>query len=173
MFYVKLSESTATRKRVPVYLVDATDGFTPEIGVTSPTVEISKNGGSQAAGTGTFAEIGDGMYYYEFASGEIDTLGWVNVRIIKSGTSREYQTIAQISAYDAYNNTLGIFNIDNVVDGSYSLSQALNIMLAAMAGKSSKTGTTRVYRNTGDTKTRISATVNASGDRTSVTLDET
>lgn len=102
MFYVKLSESTAARKRVPIYLVDAANGYTPETGVTSPTIEVSKNGAAQASGTGTFTEIGDGAYYYEFASGEIDTLGWVNLRVVKSGTSREYQTIVHITAFDAY-----------------------------------------------------------------------
>lgn len=114
MFYVKLSESTAARKRVPIYLVDSGDGFTPETGVTSPTIEVSKNGGAQASGTGTFSEIGDGTYFYEFASGEIDTLGWVHVRVVKSGTSREYNAIVHVTAYDAYDGVrMGVTALPN------------------------------------------------------------
>jgi hypothetical protein len=30
MYQIKLSESTAARRRIPVLLVDATDGFTPK-----------------------------------------------------------------------------------------------------------------------------------------------
>lgn len=101
-FAVKLSESTIARRRVPIYLVDATDGYTPETGVLTPTIEVSKNGAAQASGSGTFAEVGDGVYYYEFAAGEIDTLGWINLRCVKSGTSREYQAIIHIVAYDPY-----------------------------------------------------------------------
>jgi len=47
-------------------------------------------------------------------------------------------------------------------------------MLASMAGKLSGAGTTSVtIRDTEDSKDRIVATVDASGNRTSVTLDAT
>ena len=101
MFQIKLSETTAARRRIPILLVDATDGYTPETGITSPTIKISKNGATQATGTGTFTEIGTGQYYYEFASGEVDTLGWIAFNLQKSGTTRDYNAIVQIMAYDA------------------------------------------------------------------------
>jgi hypothetical protein len=49
----------------------------------------------------------------------------------------------------------------------------INVIAAVLAGKSSGGGTaTNVYRDTGDTKNRISATVDANGNRTAVgTLD--
>jgi hypothetical protein len=100
MFQIKLSEGTTARRRIPILLVDATDGYTPETGITTPTIKVSKNGGTQAAGTGTFTEIGTGQYYYEFASGEIDTLGWVTFNLQKAGC-RDYNAIVQIMAYDA------------------------------------------------------------------------
>jgi hypothetical protein len=100
MFQIKLSESTTARRRIPILLVDATDGYTPETGITTPTIKVSKNGGTQATGTGTFTEIGTGQYYYEFASGEIDTLGWVTFNLQKAGC-RDYNAIVQIMAYDA------------------------------------------------------------------------
>lgn len=121
MLLIKLNESTAARKRIPLYLVDATDGYTPETGVTSPTIEVSKAGAAQASGTGTFTEIGDGAYYYEFASGEIDTLGFVNVRVVKSGTTREFQALAWVVAYDPYDaTTLGLSTIDDNLDAAVS-----------------------------------------------------
>ena len=100
MFQIKLSESTAARRRIPILLVDATDGYTPETGITTPTIKVSKNGGTQATGTGTFTEIGTGQYYYEFASGEVDTLGWVTFNLQKAGC-RDYNAIIQVMAYDA------------------------------------------------------------------------
>lgn len=51
---------------------------------------------------------------------------------------------------------------------------AFRLMLAALAGKLSGANTTTVaIRNTADTKTRISATVDANGNRTAVTTDIT
>jgi hypothetical protein len=119
MFQVKQNESTASRKRLPILLVDATDGFTPETGVTSPTISISKNGATAASGTGSFVEIGFGQYYYEFASGEIDTLGWTAVYVIKTGTTRAYNAIVQIMAYDyAVSTNLGLSSLPTAAIGA-------------------------------------------------------
>ena len=52
--------------------------------------------------------------------------------------------------------------------------QALRIVSAALAGKlSGADSTSVVIRNVGDTKDRITATVDASGNRTAVTTDVT
>ena len=42
------SEGTAARRRFPVYLVDATDGITPETGESGGQPQISKVGGAWA-----------------------------------------------------------------------------------------------------------------------------
>jgi hypothetical protein len=119
MFQIKQNESTASRKRLPILLVDLTDGFTAETGVTSPTISISKNGGTAASGTGSFVEIGFGQYYYEFASGEIDTLGWTAVYVIKTGTTRAYNAIVQIMAYDyAVSTNLGLSSLPTAAIGA-------------------------------------------------------
>ena len=109
MYQIKQSEATAARRRVPVYLVDATDGFTKETGIVTPTINISKNGGTNATGAGTWTEVGNGIYYYELTTGECDTLGWVAINIVKSTVSREYNAICQIMAYDyAVGTNLGL-----------------------------------------------------------------
>lgn len=53
------------------------------------TVEISKNGGAFAAGTGTNAEIGDGWYSYELTASETDTAGPLAVKITGSGAVQQ------------------------------------------------------------------------------------
>lgn len=119
MFQVKLSEATAARRRIPVLLVDITDGFTPETGVVTPTINISKNGAAVATGAGTWTEIGNGQYYYEFTTGEVDTLGWIAVNIEKATVSRDYNAVVQIMAYDALDSVrLGLTALPNVAAGA-------------------------------------------------------
>lgn len=60
----------------------------------------------------------------------------------------------------------------NGIETSFTLRQALRIILAATGGKASGLDTsTAVYRDVGDTTNRISATVDADGNRSAVTLD--
>lgn len=115
MFQIKLSESTAARRRIPVLLVDSTDGFTPKTGQTAPTVTISKNGATAVTGAGTFTEVANGVYYYEFTAGEADTLGWIALNVQKA-TCRQYNAIIQVMAYDyAAGTNLGLTNLDAAI----------------------------------------------------------
>lgn len=60
----------------------------------------------------------------------------------------------------------------SVMEGSYSALNYMRIFASALAGKGSGLATTTVkYRDTGDTKDRITATVDADGDRSAITLD--
>lgn len=64
--------------------------------------------------------------------------------------------------------------IASITDGSYDLQEMLRLIFAACCCKSSGGGTnTLKFRDSGDTKNRISATVDADGNRTSITLDAT
>ena len=64
--------------------------------------------------------------------------------------------------------------LDDAIEGSLTLRQALRIILAAAAGKLSGAATTTVVvRDQADTKNRISATVDADGNRSAVTVDGT
>ena len=61
--------------------------------------------------------------------------------------------------------------LDEVVVGSYTMRQLLKVMAAAMAGKATGGGTTTVtFRGVDDTSNVIVATVDASGNRSAVTL---
>jgi len=116
-FAVKLSESTAARRRIPVYLVDVTDRITPETGIAAPTIEWSKNGGGQSSGAGNWGEVGDGIYYYEFTTGEIDTLGGGHtLRVVKAGVSAEFVDSVIVTAYDPYDSAaMGMSRVDVVL----------------------------------------------------------
>jgi hypothetical protein len=119
MFQIKQSEATAARRRIPVLLVDITDGFTPEVGVVTPTINVSKNGATVATGAGSWTEIGNGQYYYEFTAGEVDTLGWISVNIEKATVSRDYNAVIQVMAYDyAVATNLGLSALPAVASGS-------------------------------------------------------
>lgn len=63
---------------------------------------------------------------------------------------------------------------DEVVEGSTTLRQAIRLALATLGGKADGLATTTVhYRDLADTKNRVTATVDADGNRTAVTLDLT
>jgi hypothetical protein len=89
-----------------------------------------------------------------------------------------------IDAIKAITDTLVLADIadavlDEVVDtnnpaNANSLREVVNVMSAALAGKSSGGGTANIkFRDLGDTKDRISATVDADGNRTAITDDGT
>jgi len=119
MFQIKQSDADAAHRRIPVLLVDITDGFTPELGVTAPTINVSKNGATPAAGAGTWVEIGNGQYYYQLTTGEVDTLGWVSLNIEKATVSRDYNSIVQIMAYDPFDAVrIGLTALPNAAAGA-------------------------------------------------------
>lgn len=61
-----------------------------------------------------------------------------------------------------------------VVEGSITLKGALRLALAVLTGKSSGGDTaTIIFRDTGDTKARVTATVDGDGNRSAVTRDIT
>ncbi len=59
-----------------------------------------------------------------------------------------------------------------VVEGTYTYKDILHIIMSVLAGKSSGGGTANIkFRDLGDTKDRVDATVDANGNRLSITLD--
>ena len=63
-------------------------------------------------------------------------------------------------------------NIAGITDGIHDQQEMMRIMFSALSGKSSGGGTpTLKHRDSGDTKDRITATVDSDGNRTAMTLD--
>jgi hypothetical protein len=71
-------------------------------------------------------------------------------------------------------NAAALLDFANGVETGLTPKQALRLMAAALLGKASGLATTTaVYRDVGDSKDRITATVDADGNRSAVTLDAT
>jgi len=59
--------------------------------------------------------------------------------------------------------------VDEVVEDTTTIRQAFRLILSVLTGKSAGGGTaTLTFRDIGDTKNRISATVDADGNRTAI-----
>jgi hypothetical protein len=197
MHLIRQSESTAARRRVVFALVASADGFTPVTGATFVAGEllVSKNGATEANAAGTTAatQIGGGLYYLELSAAEVDTFGFVTVRVNKSG-SRGAVVAVQVVAFDPYSvASLGLSNLANPVlaaaatgdalldrtdgvEAGLTVRQALRVIGATVAGRRTGGGTTtEVYRNAvADTKARVTANnIDANGNPTTITYDLT
>lgn len=74
----------------------------------------------------------------------------------------------------AAQNAAALLDLSNGIETSITPRQAMRLILAASAGKLSGAATTTItIRNVGDSKDRITATVDSSGNRTAVTTDGT
>ncbi len=226
------SEATAARRRVYFHLVDVTDGMTPETGEAGGQPEISTNGGAWGSTSATLTAIGNGRYYVELTSGELGTLGNVQLRF-KSANTAEALASAQVVLFNPFaaitiptaadnadavwdeatagHTTSGTFgeqaktDVDAikaktdlipsdpaetsdipsaatiaaavwayVVEGSFTALGFIRLCAAALGGKLSGAATTTVtIRDPSDAKNRVVATVDSSGNRSSVTLDLT
>lgn len=98
-----------------------------------------------------------------------------NVAAIKAKTDNLPASPAAVSDIPtAAANATALLDTANGVETSVTPRQSLKLMLAALVGKVTGMDTgSPVFRNVGDTKNRISATVDANGNRTAVTIDAT
>lgn len=106
----------------------------------------------------------------------IDDFVDTEVAAIKAKTDNLPTDPADASDIAALFGTLNNISVANilagVVEGSLTLQGVLRLLLAAETGKSTGGGTTSIaFRDNADSKNRIAATVNTSGNRTAVTLD--
>jgi hypothetical protein len=131
--------------------------------------KIDSNVGTISNNAITTASINDGAITNAKVADDVD----VNVKTVTAGaiTASAIATDAidaDALAADAVDEIL-----DEVIEGTITLRQALRLALAALVGKASglETTTAVVFRDTTDAKDRITATVDADGNRSAVTLD--
>lgn len=175
MTLIKQNETVNARKHIPMKLVDATDGFTPETTLTiaSSEIKISKAGGIEANSAGTVIEIGGGVYVYQPTDAEVNTLGQLLVRVTKTGV-RDAVFTAQVVAFDPFTDIpTSIFDSSNGIETGLTFRQAIRLAMAVLAGKVSGAGTnTEVFRNAvADSKARVTVTVDTSGNRSAISYD--
>jgi hypothetical protein len=101
---------------------------------------------------------------------ELSGAGGVNAVITALGTLAASITVTGDLLTTA-NVGNAVLDALNGVEDEVTLRQALRIILAAVGGKVSISGNTVTFRDANDTKDRITATTDANGQRTAVTLD--
>jgi len=101
-YLLQQHEPTAALRRVYFELVDATDGYTAEPGLTfsGAEIQVSKVGGAFANATNVAAatQQSDGSYYVELAAAELDTLGALRVKIEKTGCRLAWIDVQVVAA---------------------------------------------------------------------------
>ena len=180
-------KNTAYRLTFPIFKSDGTL-ITAAAGLDS---EVSKDAGTFTDCTSEATEIAtsSGVYYLDLTSTEMNadcvavvvkssSTGAVSpVFVLYPQESGDITVDVQSRAGTAYATALAA-EVDAVwdeqVDGTTTARQSVRLQNSALAGKASGLGTTTaVFRDLADTKDRISATVDADGNRTAVTRDAT
>jgi hypothetical protein len=185
-----IKQSTAATVKLGPFL-DDTDGKTAKTGLTisQADIRLSKNGGAFAQSNNTAGATHNENGYYDVPLNATDanTLGTLRVAVSKSGALPVWQDYMVVPA-NVWDSMFGgaVLNVnvstmssaavdsilDDPVEGSYTMRQLLRLMAAALFGKASGGGTATItFRDLGDSKNRITATVTTNGDRTVVVLD--
>lgn len=101
MLLMQVDEATAALRRIPLHLVDATDGITPETGEAAGQPQLSKNGAAFANTSATLTATANGFYYVVLTAGEVDTIG-INIVRYKTANTAEFQIVFQVVSFDPY-----------------------------------------------------------------------
>lgn len=144
---------------------------------TITPVTLASN--SAAHSDGGFVEVDatnmPGLYRFDvpdaaFASGS----NLLVIQLVVAGAQNAYAAPLQLQIQDLDVIADGILDRANGVETGWTLRQVLRIMAAESAGQVSGANTTTVtFRNIANTKDRITTTVDADGNRTNQTLDNT
>ena len=185
-----IKQSTASTVKLGPFL-DDTDGKTAETGLTisQADIRLSKNGGAFAQSNNIAGATHNENGYYDVPLNTTDTntLGTFRVAVSKSGALPVWQDFMVVPA-NVWDSMFGgsVLNVnvatmssgavdsilDDPVEGSYTMRQLLRLMASALFGKASGGGTATItFRDLGDSKDRITATVTSNGNRTTVVLD--
>jgi hypothetical protein len=130
--------------------------------------KIVASGGE--AGTNAFSA--ECPFVVELTAGELGTLGNLQLRYKSSATAEGIASVQVVAAspFDAAALANAVWA--QVIEGAYTAREFMRLAGAALFGRLSGAATTTVvFRDTGNTRNRISADVDTYGNRTTVTLD--
>ena len=118
MIYLK--QSGVTPQKVTVKLVDSVDGYTPEAGITAPTVTISKNKGNFTALNAAlvWAELtggSAGIYTIQLDATDTGTIGELIISVVKTGC-RNTEIQAQVLAANVFDGLYGDGTVPLITD---------------------------------------------------------
>lgn len=155
------------------------------VSLTTLSVTVSKDGGAFGSPGGALTQITGNFYKLALTTGDTDTLGDLYYKfsdsvigiVVPNGSVSDQIITGAVALTSAERTTLAgaILDLANGVETSLTLRQAMRLIAAANAGKLSGAATTTVVvRNAvGDSKDRITATVDSNGNRSAVVLDLT
>lgn len=175
-FPVVVNEATAAKRRVFFDIRRSADGVTPA-SAAGGQPQISVNGAAWTnTGIGILTDVGNGEHYADITQATLASAGLrIRTRYKDSDTTETRGSTLLVVANDPFTASAiadSIFDQSAGVETGLTLRQLLRLLAAAEAGKVSGAGTTTfVIRNYGDTKNRISATVDTDGNRTAITTD--
>lgn len=189
---MKQSEATAERRRIPfkVFDDDSADAYAVKTGLTFSAGEIllSKNGASEVNGVGTVTEEAGGDYYYQATQTELDTLGYVKIRVAKTDCY-PVSVKVQVVSFDPYDsaglglsylpnavptadaNATAVWTQANAIETGITPAKAMRALGAMLTGilTGARTGT-EVFRGLNSSTVRVTMTVDSSGNRSGVVL---
>jgi hypothetical protein len=182
--YVEILDSTSTtggRKTGLVFNTSSLTAYYTRNGAAAVAITLVTLAAANSAWTsGGFKEVdaanAPGLYRLDIPDAAIASGAESVVVTLRGATGMVQVSLdAQLTAIDLQDTTqipTSIMDLAGGVESGWTLRQAMRIMLSAIAGKASGlAGTTAAYRDMADSKDRISATVDASGNRTAVTRD--
>lgn len=166
-----LYKNTASQK-LAVYAYD-TAAEAPKTGdAANITGQISKDGAATAATNDTNpteldATDAPGVYLFDLTQAE------TNAEMIVVSASSTTSDIS-IEPVVVFTFPTDLLTLATTYEGSEDLQDLLRLMRAVLVGKSTGGGSSTItFRDAGDSKARITATVDSSGNRTAMTTDAT
>ncbi len=165
-----------------VTLVATTTAVTNDVGITQPAADKVWGSASRTltsfgtlvadAAAAVWAATTRVLTAFSFT---VTATADPNVALIKTKTDNLPASPAAVSDIPTANaNADALLDRANGIETGVTLRQGQRVQLAAAAGKLSGAATTTIkIRDTGDSKDRVTATVDADGNRTAVTLDTT
>lgn len=114
------------------------------------------------------SHVADGLYTNTYTMPNLELIEIVY--IVYSDAAHTIENTKYGRDLDIF--VLNNFSMDTIVEGGLTFKDTLRLVSAVLLGKSGGGGTATVhFRDLGDTKNRVEATVTTAGNRMSVTLD--
>lgn len=141
-------ESTAGARIITLRSVSTSTGIPAAPGsLSAGDLKISKAGGAEANTAGTFTSLGNGECTYQATAGEVDTVGVVTVRLLKTGytglgsalvTSGIYADVRQINGGSTSGNNatlkLAALDIHNTSGTAFNVQSDSGVGFNVQAG---------------------------------------
>jgi len=157
----------------------------PETGL-SPTISIRRtDSGALVVTDAALYEVGDGAYRYNFSNdtalqysavidGAVDTLDYRYMAAWSERAKTEAEVVQILEDTAAMPTVSGIVTgiLAGVIEGTLTVKGVQRVLLSVLAAESDGAKTaTQHFRDTLDTKNRVTATMDVDGNRTNITLD--